>query len=572
VDVSPAPGSATANPNTQISFLGVPLAQIREVSVVGSRSGRHRGVLHGYSQGDGASFVPEAPFRPDEQVSVRALIGAPGTAKPVAFGFHTDTPYPTAEIGAYANPPAPPADYQNLDTLPGMQPPILTVTTPDRDPAAGDILLTNGPGAGRYAALIYTPQGRLVWSDQLSGGLTAEDLSVQTYDGRRDLTFWTGRVVTLGFGVGQDTVMNSHYQTVATVRGGNGLKADLHDFQIAQDDIAYITVYNPIHCDLHSDGGAHNGVITDSAVQEIDMKTGFVRWEWHSLDHVAPAESQTSPPKGFPWDWFHLNSIDPEPNGDLLISARNTWAAYQIQGGSGRILWRLGGLDSSFTMGPGTTTRWQHDARMLANGHITIFDDESPPAPAGSQSRGVTIALDLGTHEARLASAYTHPGPPLRADSQGNMQTLADGNTVVGFGGVPTVSEYSRDGSLLFDSHLPYDLIFYRAFRFPWHGQPSSQPAVVANLDNVSQTIVQASWNGATDVAAWRALAGNRRGSLQAQRTVADSGFETSTILAERYSYVAVQALDSSGRVLATSRTVRVGTYAASLPVTRRAG
>jgi hypothetical protein len=572
VDATPAPGTGTADPNTQISFLGVPAAQIREVSVVGSSSGRHAGALRTYSQGDGASFVPAAPFKPGEQVSVHAVIGAGAGAKPVAFGFHIDTPYPTAAVGVYANPPAPAADYQSFDTLPGVQAPILTVTAADRDPAAGDVFMTNGPGAGAYGPLIYTPQGRLVWFDQLSGGLTAEDLSVQSYEGQRDLTFWLGRVVTLGFGQGEDVVMNSHYQTVATVGGGDGLKADLHEFQVAPDNIAYITSYNPIHCDLRSAGGTRNGVITDSAVQEIDIKTGLVRWAWHTLDHVGVGEAETSPPTGFPWDWFHLNSIDLEPSGDILISARNTWAVYQIQGGSGRILWRLGGLKSSFKMGPGTTTRWQHDARMLPNGDITIYDDESPPAPADSQARGVTIALDLMTHQARLVSALTHANPALRADSQGNMQTLADGNTVVAFGGVPEITEYGKNGSLLLDAHLAYDLIFYRSFRYPWSARPSSPPALVANLDNVSQTIVHMSWNGATDVASWRVLAGRQRGSLLVRATVADSGFESSTVLPDSFAYAAVQALDSAGNVLATSHTVRVGTYAASLPTARRPG
>ena len=107
------------------------------------------------------------------------------------------------------------------------------MTVADRDPAAGEILTTNGPGPGQYGPLIYTPQGRLVWFYRLSGGEAAEDLSVQSYEGRRDLTWWKGRVLSLGFGQGEDVVMNSRYQTVARVGGGNGLKADLHEFQIA---------------------------------------------------------------------------------------------------------------------------------------------------------------------------------------------------------------------------------------------------------------------------------------------------------------------------------------------------
>jgi hypothetical protein len=567
VDVSPAPQTDTANPNTQISFLNVPAAEIHEVSVVGARSGRHSGSLHGYSQGDGASFVPDAPFDAGERVAVQAAIGPGKGARPIAYSFRVDTPYPTAGVSEFPNPLAAPAEYESFDTMPGVQAPILSVTVPDRDPAAGDILTTNGPGPGQYGPLIYTPQGRLVWFDRLSGGETAENLSEQTYEGQRDLTWWKGRVLSLGFGQGEDVVMNFNYQTVARVVGGNGLRADLHDFQIAPRDIAYITAYNPIRCDLTPVKGAQGGAIVDTAIQEIDIKTGLVRWEWHSLDHVGASESEVQAPAGStPWDYFHLNSIDPEPDGDLLVSARSTWAGYQLEGGSGRILWRLGGNRSSFKMGPGTRMAWQHDGRVLADGELTFFDDGSNP-PIHDQSRAVRIALDFKTDEARLAGLYTHPDPSLLAASQGNMQTLADGNTVVGYGAVPEISEYAQDGSLLFDAHQPFDMTFYRAFRFPWSGRPVSPPAIFASLNNTGEaTIVHASWNGATDVSSWRVLAAQHPGALQVQTTIADSGFESSTTLPQQHVYAAVQALDSAGRVLATSPTVRVVSYAASLP------
>jgi hypothetical protein len=576
VDVSPAPETDTANPHAQISFLGVPAAQIHVVSVVGSRSGSHAGHLEAYSQGDGASFVPVAPFEDGEQVAVHAVIGS---GKQVAYSFRVDTPYPTASVEEFPNPPAAPADYQSFATMPGVQAPIMTVTVPDRDPAAGDVLTTNGPGPGQYGPLIYTPQGQLVWFDKLPGGETAEDLNEQTYEGQRDLTWWRGRVLSLGFGQGEDIVMSSHYQTVARVRGGNGLRADLHDFQIAPHDIAYITAFNPIRCDLSSVKGARDGTITDTAIQEIDMKTGLVRWEWHSLDHVAAEESEVEAPTGStPWDWFHINSIDLEGgdsnrSGDILISARSTWAGYQLEGGSGRILWRLGGLKSSFEMGPGTETAWQHDGRMLANGDITFFDDGSNP-PIHSQSRAIQIALDFKTHQARLVSAYTHPDPPLLAASQGNMQTLANGDAVVGYGAVPQITEFAGgSGSRLFDAHLPLDETFYRAFRYPWSGRPSSPPSVLANLNNTGEeTIVHASWNGATEVASWRVLAGGHPDSLSVQTTIGSTGFESSTILPKKYAYAAVQALDSAGQVIGASHTVQTISYAASLPSAGRSG
>jgi hypothetical protein len=587
--VSPAPGTVTANPHTQISFLGLPPAAIHSVSIAGQKSGSHTGRLLAYSQGDGASFVPDSPFAPGETVSVTATIAVgsyfsppqptpPLPLRKVSFSFRVDTPYSTASAAPFPNPQAAPADHQSFDTLPGVQVPILSVTVPDRDPAAGDILTTNGPGPGQYGPLIYTPQGRLVWFDHLPDGETAEDLNVQSYEGQRDLTFWRGKVLSLGFGQGEDVVVNSHYQTIARVRGGNGLQADLHDFQIAPHDISYTTAFNAIRCNLSSVDGARDGVILDTAVQEIDMKTGLVRWEWHSLDHVAASESETpAPTSATPWDWFHINSIDVEgenanQSGNIFISARSTWAGYQLEGGSGNILWRLGGLKSSFKMGPGTETAWQHDGRILPKDEVTFFDDGSNP-PIHKQSRGLRIALDFKTHEARLLSAYAHPDPPLLSASQGNMQTLASGNAVVAYGGIPAISEFAPGGQLLFDAHLPFDMSFYRAFRYPWSGRPSTPPTALANLNNTGEeTIVHMSWNGASEVASWRVLVGDSSSSLASQTTIAAGAFESSTILPKKYAYAAVQALDAKGNVLGSSKPVQVSTYAAALPSTPQSG
>ncbi len=571
VQVSPAPETNTANPATQVSFRGVPAAQIRDVSVVGSRSGAHPGRLRAFSQGDGASFAPATRFQSGERVSVHAVLGA--AAKPVSFHFQTDTPYSTANTTDFANLPAAPADYQSFYTLPAAHPPVMTVTTPDRDPAAGDIFTTNGPGPGQYGPLIYTPQGRLVWFAPLPEGEAAEDLSTQEYEGRRVLTWWRGHVLSLGFGEGEDVVMDTHYRTLAKVAGGNGLKADLHDFQLAGHDVAYITAYNPVRCDLTSIGGAAGGAIVDTAIQQIDMKTGLVRWEWHSLDHVGAEESEVEAPNGpTPWDYFHINSIDPQSDGNLLISARSTWAGYLLQGSDGKIIWRLGGNKSSFAMGPGTKMAWQHDGRVLANGELTFFDDGSNP-PIHSQSRGLRIKLDLKHHRAQLVSALTHRDPPLLAASQGNMQTLPGGNSLLGYGGVPAISEYAPDGTLLFDAHQPYDMSFYRAFRFPWSARPETPPTVLAALnDTGEETVVHASWNGATGVADWRVLAGKDARSLKAQAQIPVAGFESATTLPRKFAYVAVQALDAAGHTIGTSKTVAPLGYYASLSAARGAG
>ena len=81
-------------------------------------------------------------------------------------------------------------------------------------------------------------------------------------------------------------------------------------------------------------------------------------FEWHAYGHVALDDSYNEGPisPSIPWDFFHVNSIslDPSGDGDFLISSRNTWAGYEIDGHTGQILWRLGGKHPSFHMGPGT--------------------------------------------------------------------------------------------------------------------------------------------------------------------------------------------------------------------------
>ena len=144
-----------------------------------------------------------------------------------------------------------------------------------------------------------------------------------------------------------------------------------------------------MRCDLSSVGGARNGVMIDTVVQQVDMKTGLVRWEWHSLDHVAAGESHAPvPTTAIPWDSFHLNSIDVEPDGDLLISARSTWAAYQLAG-------RLGGdplaarrHEQQLHDGPRAPKRRGSTTRALQpDGTVTMFDDGSNPR-VHYQSRG----------------------------------------------------------------------------------------------------------------------------------------------------------------------------------------
>ena len=154
------------------------------------------------------------------------------------------------------------------------------------------------------------------------------------------------------------------------------------------------------------------------------MRTGLVRMQWTSLDHVALGDSheRAASSLAFPFDYFHVNSIALSPDGSLLLSARNTWAAYYVDARSGRIVWRLGGRSSTFREGPHAGTAWQHDPRVVGDGLISMFDNGAAPSVHG-QSRGVVLRLNARPRTATLVRQLTH-GPPLVAASQGNLQLL----------------------------------------------------------------------------------------------------------------------------------------------------
>jgi hypothetical protein len=295
--------------------------------------------------------------------------------------------------------------------------------------------------------------------------------------------------------------------------------------------------------------------VLDGIVQEIDIETGEVLFEWHSLDHIGLEESlyRPSPELETAFDYFHINSIDPTPDGALIISARRTCAVYKVSRKTGEVVWRLGGEQSDFEMGYGTRTDWQHDARRLTDGTITIFDNGGVEKDA--QSRGIVVEVDEDDMSATLVGEYTHPDKILAA-TQGNVQVLPNGNVFVGWGSEPSFSEFTRDGRLIFDASFPSQVESYRAFRFPWKGQPEDRPAVAAEAGPDDRVTIYVSWNGATEVDTWQVLAGSGPDKLEPAGSARRKGFETAVTLYTSEPYVAVEARDGSGLVLGTSEAV----------------
>ncbi|HWF36808.1 MAG TPA: arylsulfotransferase family protein [Solirubrobacteraceae bacterium] len=549
VSVFPVPGARYELPATQIAFRGVPADQIGAVTVVGSKSGAHTGTIDSDSDGNGGSFIPATQFKPGETVTVTTGLAVTG-ATAGAFTFQIAHPARPMQPEALPQAPAGSNGVQRFHSEPGLQPPAISVTKNTAPAAAGDIFLAPQFGPSQNGPMILDPGGRLVWFDPtpVSSKLLVTDFRTQTLFGQPVLTWWRG-YTNAGSGRGDAYIYGSDYQPEYVVKAADGMAMDLHEFLVTNAGAAYILAASPVW--LPKLGRP----VIDSVVQEIDIRTGLVLFEWHALDHIALGESFTFGPhaSGHYLDPYHVNSIDPDTDGNLVISARNTSAVYKVASTTGQIIWRLGGKRSTFRMGAGTATAFQHDAVVQADGTITIFDDGAGPPKVHPDSRGIRVALDLTHRTATLVHGYHH-APGLSAAFEGSVQALPGGDLFLGWGQQPYFSESNAAGQQDFDAHFVSPTASYRAYRLPWSGQPVGAPALAISPNPEGTMELYASWNGATGVSVWRVLAGESGTSLALVGDVPRHGFETAIAVHSGDPAFEVQALGAGGQVLASTR------------------
>jgi hypothetical protein len=557
VSVFPIPGDRVATRNAQITIRGLPTSQFGSITATGSKSGVHTGVVKSDSDGQGGSFLPAKPFTAGETVTVKTALNVIG-GRDGSWSFTVETP-------AHPAPPKPlklgtrtKGDLWTFKTRPDLQPAAATVVKqPTKATSPGDLFVAPQAGPKQAGVELLGPYAGLIYFKPIPHGDTATDFRVQSYDGHQDLTWWQGIVSAAGVGYGEDEIYDSSYRPVATVKAGNGLRSDLHEFQLTPQGTALVTAYQPVLWDASKiKHGSTHEIVLDAIVQEIDIKTGLVLFQWDSLDHVSLGDSYAAIARhpGVAWDYFHVNSIQKQPDGNLLVSARNTSAVYDIDGRSGRVLWTLSGKRSSFKMGKDTRFYFQHNARFQRDGSLTLFDDAGAPFRE-PQSRGLTLRLDTTHKTATLAGADTHK-PALRAAAEGNLNRLPNGDDLVGWGQANNFTEFDTKGNEVFDAKFVGGNSSYRAYRSQWTGLPVTKPAIAAHLYH-GHTSVSASWNGTTTTSKWRILGGASPKKLRTVATDRKTAFETTMRLPRREGYVQVQALDARGAVLATSNAIK---------------
>ena len=421
--------------------------------------------------------------------------------------------------------------------------------------ADGLLFLSPPSGPFKRGVLILDNAGEVVWFHPTTPR-TAMDFRAGLYKGEPVLTWWEGLHVRGVGKVGEYVMVDQSYREIARFSAGNKLRPDFHEFMLTPEGTALVTVYDPVSADLSGVDGPSQGTVYEGVVQELEIPSSRVLFEWRSLDHVGVDESYQKE-IGNPHDYFHINSIGYDIDGHLLISARNTWAIYKIHRRTGRVIWRLGGKKSDFAMGKGTRFAFQHDARSHDHGRLISLFDNGPVPNAKRQSRGMMIKLDTQNKRATLDREHVH-APSLFAFATGNAQVFPNGNMLVCWGTTGQFTEYGADGTIRFDAKLPKGGQNYRVRRAKWTGRPSERPTLASHPAPARRRRLYASWNGATEVAYWQLRLGETASRLKVWRTVPRRGFEAEFIVPKGTAYAAAVALDQRRRPLGRSNTVRL--------------
>ncbi|KAI5202138.1 hypothetical protein E4T39_04883 [Aureobasidium subglaciale] len=454
-----------------------------------------------------------------------------------------------------------------------LRPPLTNTVRWDEQCAQGYTLLSlRGTAVSDPAAIMLDGHGDLVWMDE-SFGPYVMNLKVQVYKGEQYLTFWSGDI-SLGFGLG------TYYMVFKQFSAASTLENDFHEYAITSDDTALLTSYDTVARDLSTLGVEGQGWIYDSLFREVDIETDEIIFEWRASDHFAindtyhPIGTAGKSPEA-PFDFFHINSVDKDINGDYIVSSRFMHSIVCISARTRKLRWTLGGRNNEFkdlSEGYATDFAWQHHVSVQDDNRLSIFDNakykkwhEELLESNGEISRGLLVQLNTDNMTVELVQEYMNPGAR-GSPQQGSMQVLDSGNVLLGWGYHAGFTEYSPDGAVLCDVHInpamfsPFGFVHsYRAFRAnTWTGRPNTQPDIY--LDH-EEGYAFASWNGATEVTGWKlqtanATSGDEVVFTDAVNTSKD-GFETKIEMPDGdYGYVRIIAVDKAGNILASSKTM----------------
>ncbi|HZR17357.1 MAG TPA: aryl-sulfate sulfotransferase [Verrucomicrobiae bacterium] len=526
--LSPVPGASYVSPQTRyvlIRFASMAPSQVTNltndfVTVIGKHSGRHAGTTRIASDGRTVVFELVSELGANELVSVnlKPLLGnrAKSGVERFRYQFMTSDPMPGSFPPALASGTQLAVDIGPNPQTAGAKPlttaiprtlvskaailangvsvpsdfPQVAITT-NYYPSPGNLFLENALDEVPPYTMILNEDGLPVWYQR--GRLA--DLKVQN----DTLTYCR----LAASGEATYSVVDHNFNPLHTYVAVNGYLTDGHDLKILPDGRYFLLGYreNPVNMAHYITGGT-NAVVVETVVQEFTPASELI-FQWRSWDNY---DIRDLVPTGNT-DLAHLNGLDIDDDGNLLVSARHLSEITKVDLDSGDILWRLGGAHGSFVFvndslnGPG----YQHNISALGKGHYLLFDNgdnHHPPV-----SRAVEYAVDLTNRIARLVWQF-RDSPDKFTGWMGSAQRLSNGNTLINFvlPRYPKAIEVDNTGAKRFELSLFPGSDAYRAFRFLWHGTTAAPYLLVEpHFDNITLLFNKF---GDTNVARYRIYGG----------------------------------------------------------------
>lgn len=548
VTMSPQHGSMFALPGTTIAFRGVTADQIGNIYVSGSLSGPASGALREHSDGNGVTWKHDAEFLETETVIVRAdvpLTDASDGAATFVIGEQAPRPA-TSPIEDRTTASDDDSIVHSFRSRPDMAPVKIDVDVLDASRIAPGVMAVtpNVPG-GQSGAHLVDNAGETIWHHTPADiNHVIYCLNMQVYNGEPVLTWWEGGDYR-GWGYGHYVIADQSYNRIATIQAGHGLNGlDLHDLVLTDYGTAWAASY---HSQWAEVGGIRRNVI-EYVIQEIDVASGDIWWEWHSLDHVGLEESNAKLPEdpGFSWDHFHGNSIEVDNDGELIVSSRTSHTIFKISVKDHQIIWRLGGELSDFRLDENAKFYWQHDARRASGGTLSLFDNHDDTNE--DESRGIVFELDEVAMTATLLREYHRDGG-MWSPYQSNMQTLENTNLFIGWGSGPRCSEFTHEGEMIFDMKYRAGGS-YRGYRIAWNATPDRPLDYVLDDAPDGYLTCYVSWNGATEVSGWQVIAGPTVDAAEVVAIASKTTFETELAGVPISAYMEAQALNATGQII----------------------
>lgn len=541
--LSPLPAAEYTSPQTRyvlVRFQNVSPAALTNlaqfIQVNGAQSGAHTGQTRIAGDGRTVLFQMTKDFTPNELVTVSLSPGVPpaagGPVPPYQYQFVVSGHLPgAAAAAAKVTAPAPGVQADGPPPLrsslkaskgvAGLMPngvsvpsdfPWITITV-SNNPDPNPIFIDNRGGGGDPFNVIFDNSGSPIWYMRMP-------------DERRDMKVQPNGVLTMLARDGSTHFngYDTHYRLITNYWAVNGYGVDEHELQVLADG-AYLLFglrTETVDMSRYVVGGNPAAAVTEQVIQEF-TPAGDLIFQWRAWDHFDVRDQQQFINiLGGGFDFPHMNAIDIDTDGHILLSSRNTSEVTKINRDTGEIIWRLGGAHNQFTYvnDPLNGTRNQHAVRMVTTNHYTIFDNGNLHNPP--MSRGVEYALDTNKMTATIVWQYPNPTTAsLYSFYMGDVQRLPNGNTLIDWavGNLPKLTEVRPDGTKAFEMNWADQWEAYRTWRCAWQGA-ALQPYLLVEPYPDNLTLIFNQF-GDTNVAFYRIYGGT---TSQSTNLLATSG------------------------------------------------